>query len=228
MKRAVIRSFFLSVFLLHSPNGFAKEIEKEILEASPFRAGRWTRGIHILASAGLNAFSLEFQDADPEQGIGGNFQSSVGYYFLNNYAIEAGSHVMLTRAYGSLIWETMLTIGARMRLPSLLGPDNSAPFLRLLFGKGPSVFIIEDSSDIFEGDDRLHVEGDIFGLSYGFFQTTKSNLTWFFEANAAVHVYRYLEYVVEAEDVSDVYFAQDLNGKDRMLTLSLGLGLVIF
>lgn len=235
MKRKSIRiwSFLLSSYILVASSGFAKELEKEVVEASTFRANKWTRGVHLLGSLGLNAFSLDFkgddeEDQDPDNGLGGNFQSSIGYYFLNAYAIEAGSNVMLSRAHGFLIWETMLTIGARLRLPSFLGPDNSAPFLRLHFGKGPSVFIIEDSSDVFEGDDRLHLEGDIYGLSYGFFRTTKGNLTWFLEANASLHIYRYAEYVVENDEVSDVYFSNELDGKDRMSTLSLGLGVVIF
>ncbi|RYZ50332.1 MAG: hypothetical protein EOP07_23130, partial [Proteobacteria bacterium] len=179
-----ILSFFLSTQI--------KAEEGSTSDPYAFSGGQWTQGLHLMAGLGANTAYFESPGVNKEAGIGLNIETNVSYSFLNDYALELSTNVMFNRVKRLLIWNTLGTIGVRFRIPTLLAPPDSYPYVRLAAGRGPTVFIFKgqkpDSLEV--GGDRTQIEGDIVSVAYGFFQNARDGMTWFLEFGATVNSYR--------------------------------------
>lgn len=223
-----VRATFLFGVLLGSIQ--AEASIDEYFKETQFSAADWATGFHLNAGLGVNAAYFDSDILRDEAGVGLTIHTDVGYYFLNAYSVDISTNVMLNRVKRILVWDTLGTIGLRVRLPAYLGPEKATPFLRVVGGKGPSVFIYNGASASklqLEGE-RTHVEGEIYGLAYGIFEDAKDKTTWFTELRATGHVYRHFESIVEKDQVPITVSSEPVQRKAGMYALSLAFGIVLY
>ncbi|MES2743997.1 MAG: hypothetical protein V4655_01160 [Bdellovibrionota bacterium] len=204
---------------------------QEVLEETSFTAAHWTNGLHMSAGLGMNLGYFDTDLIRENLGPGLNIQTDVGYYFGNIVALEVAGNVMLTRVSSTMIWDTMMTFGVRARLPDWAGPEKSAPFFRLLGGRGPSVFIFKGEKpaeyDIGEGE-RTQIEGDVFGAAYGLFQDGREGTTWYLQLQYLTHIYRKVEVIDDVNGVPEAIFSRRVSDSGAMHSLSLTFGVLLF
>lgn len=194
-----------------------------------FTAIKWMEGMHLTAGLGLNTSYIQNDFVTEDIGLGLNIHTDLGYYFADAYALEVSTSVHLNRVKNVLIWDTLMTGGVRFRLPAWAGPSFSAPFFRLMAGRGPSVFIFKGKkpAEFDHGGDRTQVEGDVYGLAYGFFQNSRDGKVWWLQLQSTAHLYSKLEAVKEVGSVAEVVHSEDIKDNTAMFSLSISLGVVL-
>lgn len=208
----------------------APSLQAAALDTSTFSPDSWSSGLHLLAGLGVNTATFASDEESRDVGLGLNIQTSVGYFFGNQFAVEANTNVMMNSVKRTLIWDTLGTLGIRMRVPTFLELPNSSPYLRIFGGRGPSVFLYKGPrpKELELDGDRTQIEGDVFGLGYGRFQNAKDGSTWFLEFVLTTHVYRRLEAIVEKNQVPEVVASQRIGNHARVHAFSLTFGVVTF
>lgn len=204
--------------------------EENVPESTTFTSQHWTTGLHLMAGLGVNTAYFSSDLVKREAGIGLNIHTSVGYFFFNDYAFEVGTSVMFNRVKRLLIWDTLGTMGIRMRLPTYLAPVNSHPYIKFAAGRGPTVFIAKGQTlgAIDQGGDRTQIEGDILSASYGIFQNARDGTTCFLDLTATVHSYRQLETIRDNKEVPEVISSRSIKDHAGMYALALTFGVIVF
>ncbi len=204
----------------------------EVIEVSNFTSQHWTKGLHLNAGLGVNSAFLKNDYTHEDIGLGLNIHTDLGYYFLNDYALETSVNVMFNRVRTAIIWDTSMTFGLRARMPAYMGPDHSAPYLRLAAGRGPSVFFFQGKKpaelEAKTNADRVQVEGDIYSIAYGFFQDGRDGTVWYLELQQSVTVYRKIEGIDEVNTVPEVVYSERVNDHTSKHSLSLTFGVLLF
>jgi hypothetical protein len=204
---------------------------QEVLEETTFTAKHWTQGLHMSAGLGMNLGYFDTDLVRENVGAGLNIHTDLGYYFGNLAAVEVAGDVMLTQLSSSMIWDTMMTFGLRTRLPEWAGPEKSSPYLRLMGGRGPSVYMFKGKKparyDI-GGGERTQIEGDVFGIAYGLFQDGREGTTWYMQLQYLTHIYRRVEVIDEVNGVPEAIISGPLNDGEAMHSLSLTFGVLLF
>lgn len=231
MKRPLVLALMQTIILLLALIYAApSRAASEVIEHSTFTSQNWTSGLHMTAGLGVNSSYFESDFIRENVGAGLNVHTDVGYYFYNLFAIETSVNVMLTRVQSVLVWDTLMTMGLRTRLPAWFGPNHSSPYLRVAGGKGPSVLIYKgsDPSAYNIGGERAQIEGDIFSASYGVLQNARDGSVWFIELQTSMNRYRKVEAIDDVDGVPEVIFSAPVNDNASMYSISLTFGVVIF
>ncbi len=228
----LFQALLLLAALIFAAPARSETRDGEVIEVSDFTSRHWTRGLHLNAGLGVNSTLLKNDYTHEDIGLGLNIHTDVGYYFLNDYALETSVNVMFNRVKTAIIWDTSMTFGLRARLPAYLGPDHSAPYLRLAAGRGPSVFFFQGEKpaelEARTNADRVQVEGDIYSIAYGFFQDARDGTVWYLELQQSTTIYRKIEGINEVNDVPEVVYSEHVSNHESMYSLSLTFGVLLF
>ena len=201
-----------------------------IVEHSDFTSNRWTKGLHLLAGLGVNTAYFKSDLVNKQVGIGLNIDTTVSYFLWDSMAFEVSTNVTFNRLKSVLVWDTLETLGVRVRLPSYLGVDHSTPYLRVFGGKGPSVFLYDSNKPAIlevSGGQRAQVEGDVYGAAYGVFQDSRDGRAWFIEWAATGQFFQKVEAVAVEKDVPEIIASRPVKKQSARYSLSLTLGIVV-
>ena len=175
----------------------------------------WKEGLHMYAGGGPN---LSIYHTEGESIGGGlHFKTDFGYSFKKAWAIEAGSFVKFAKIHDTLIWDTLLTLGLKRKLP-----DNY--YVRLFAGQAPTVFYTDDTPELYRRSksSRVIYTGPVGGFSIG-----KFHKTWFWETTASYQSLDKARGVRDKGSVPTEVFRTGLSGV-KIMSLSLTFGLVVF
>ena len=200
-------------------------------EKLEFRPTQWTRGIHFLPGIGVNTsvFNSRVQNADT--GWGASLRMDVGYYFTNDFALEASSSVNLNRVDGILLWDNQINFGFRARIKFLKSSDSGAPYVRLFAGRGPLVVIFEKEKPAkyaATGAQRLQLEGPSYGGAVGLMQRSTNTSVWYMELMLTYHKFHSLEVVKSNDAASEVISQEKITYRSTFAAVHLLLGIVAF
>ena len=226
-----IRSLYITIMIIGlAVPRMALADANDVPEATSFTSQHWTTGLHLMAGLGVNTAYFTSSFLKKEAGMGLNINTSVGYYFFNDYAFEVSTNVMFNRVKRTLIWNTLGTMGLRFRLPPYLAPAKAHPYFKIAAGRGPSVFIVKGKKpEFFDlGGDRTQIEGDVLSSAYGFFQNSRDGTSWFLELSATVNSYRKLEAIRDNKEVPEVIDARIVTDHAAMYAVALTFGVVVF
>lgn len=219
-----------SIILLAALIYAAPSRADEVIEETNFTSNHWTTGLHMTAGLGVNSSYLQTDLTRENIGYGLNIHTDVGYYFYNTWAFEASANVTLNRAKSVIIWDTAMTFGIRARLPTWAGPNHSSPYIRVMGGRGPSVFIYKGAkpAQLKEEGERTQIEGDVWGAGYGFFQNSRDGDVWFVEVQSIVNRYRKFESIDDVDQVPEVIASSPVDDNAAMYSINLTFGILLF
>ncbi len=158
---------------------------------SEFTPTNWSEGMHLLAGGGINSSLIHTDKVREEIGLGTNFQTALGYYFNEKYAIEWNAAVNFNSFGGFLIWDTAFTIGLRFQFPEWAKIEQrlGEPYGRIFFGRAPTVVYFNGQAPpgIEPGVERVQIDGPIWGVALGSFYHSTSGRIWYSEIVATHH-----------------------------------------
>lgn len=130
----------------------------------------------LMAGGGLNTSAYAVNNG-VQVGGGLNIKTDLIYFLSKNFGLEWSSQVKFNRINGILIWDTLMTVGARLRF------DNSPYYVRGFFGRSPTVFYLDGAPEVTRdtNSSRLQYDGNVFGLGVGKSYTTEKGRIWFIE-----------------------------------------------
>ncbi len=200
------------------------------LEARDLSPGDWTQGIHLLAGGGVNTSVYSSDSARHESELGLNLTTHLGYYMNHSWAAEFGSSVGFSRIEGVLLWNTFLTLGARVRLPEIEFFPGSDCYMRLFFGRAATVlFPTSDAALPLNRDvDRIQFDGGVGGMSVGAFRKLENGQMMFVELTATLENLEKSTGVRDHEEVPAAVFEVDIEDHSRIFEISLAIGLQAF
>lgn len=224
----ISHGLLLGAALLLTEVSRADDISSET-DRPTFTALSWTEGLHLTAGLGVNSSYIASDLVRENVGVGLNIHTDLGYYFWDAYAVEVSTSVMLNRVKSVIIWDTLMTAGVRARLPNWAGPDHSSPFIRLMGGRGPSVFLYKGTPppEFDHGGDRTQVEGNVYGVAYGFFQDSRDGRVWWMQIQQTTHLYSKLEAVDEINQVPEVIYSTRVGNHTATYSVSLTFGVLL-
>lgn len=201
--------------------------EKESRDLTP---GEWTRGVHLLAGGGLNSAFYTSDTTAYKSGVGLNLTTHLGYYMNHSWAVEWSSSVGFSRVEDNLLWNTILTIGARIRMPEVEFYEGADSFVRVYFGRGATVLFPNTNTTlpVRKDVDRIQFDGGAGGISVGAFYQVKTGETIFFELSATHENLEKSTGIKDHEEVPSAVFERDLEDHSRLFEISLAFGVQAF
>lgn len=193
----------------------------------------WEEGFHFASGFGMNSPVLVRESSKSQFGLGTSLKSDFGWFFAEDYAIEAGATLVFNAIESTLVWDTLLTMGFRFRIPYVPANDRSSPYGKVFVGRGPTVVIFQDGPPPpyqESGANRLQLEGNIAGLALGVLGKTLDGQTWFAEIAISGHVFDRLDVIKnEGDSASPVILSTaTIEEYTSLQTLHLSFGLIAF
>ncbi len=188
----------------------------------------WTKGFHLLAGGGVNSTVYTSSSEYLNFGLGLNFKTDLGYYLNDKWAIEAGSMIKFNRVNGYLIWDTLLTLGLRLRMTTW---STSSVYGRAFGGRAPTIIYLQNSAPIefrTRGVDRIRLDGPLAGLALGILETSLKGTIWFIEAGLTAQFIEVEEGVRSNGQVPEVVYQEALNDNSTIYSLYLSFGILAF
>ena len=208
----------------------------------------WTDGWSFLAGVGTSR-SRYFTSSDESKGevsgLGPNLSTSIGYCERDAYCLEFGSLVsfnlyndMRLKASGGdtfvgdvNMWETVLYLSLRTRVPGIRPYGQLSPWIKILAGYGASVGFfekVETPQFQYLKNRRIQTEGPLFGISLmNVFQNPGKRL-WYLEGSTIVQMHWNTWLVESGGLLPDVTSGPTTQGNPYSLVLALSAGVRIF
>lgn len=212
MKKIFLILFFLLPISVHA----------QLLESSEeFLTDDWSEGLHIFVGAGVNWSNYRSNSRSDYLGMGSNFKTDVGWYFDHDWALESSASVKFNQVGENLVWDTLLTIGARYRLEDF--------FFRGFVGAGVVVIVLgEDEPTLKQDTQRLHMDGPALGVGFGRIRRTSSGRIWFTELNGTVQWIKHRDEVVMDGETPIAIDSQPINDNSTIYSLQASVGIMLF
>lgn len=194
-----------------------------------FNPDAWSEGLHLFAGIGLNS-SLYTSDVERiDAGLGSNLKADLGCYFNDRWAFEWSTSVKFNRVNEYLIWDTLLTIGARYRFQTDL--LNGSSYGRIFLGRSPTVIYFNgDAPEEYrdKGVSRVQFDGPAYGLAWGVMQKVKNKQTWFVEFAASVQTLEQHDGIQMDGEVPVVIMSGPQGDKSQIWSVYASFGILVF
>lgn len=186
-----------------------------------FLTDDWSEGLHIFAGIGVNSSNYRSNSRRDYLGIGSNFKTDVGWYFNHDWAIESSASVKFNNLDGSLIWDTLLTLGLRYRLEDY--------YYRVFAGAGVLVIDTgEDEPTARQDTARLHMDGPALGMGFGRTRRTEKGKVWFAELNGTVQWIKHRDDVIVDGETPIAISSEPVNDNSAIYSLQATVGIMLF
>ncbi|HVK62347.1 MAG TPA: hypothetical protein VM432_12390 [Bdellovibrionales bacterium] len=202
-----------------------------IANAGEFTPDVWTEGLHLFAGGSGNCAILYSDEKSNDVGMGVGLRTDASYFLSNYYALEFGANVAFYRIEDFTLWDTLVTLGLRARLPWSKYSKDSAPFFRVFGGRSPTVVVFREHVPLKYADNgiqRLQFEGPIAGVGIGLFKRAASGQVWYLELSLSAHFFENQDDIRSDGETPVVVEARSNTEYDRLQTLQFALGLVAF
>lgn len=196
-----------------------------------FKPDDYLKGLHLMAGGGINGSIYNSDVERQNQGFGLNLKTDLGYYFNDRFAIEWSSNVKFNKVKEYLIWDTLITGGIRYRFEDFPFTDSNKIYMRLFYGKAPTVFFIDDAPEVYRRSSakRLQYDGPVYGFAFGEMYETKKGRVWFLEYGASMQELRELNFVRNEGEVPTVLFSETSRGAQvKIYSLYASIGVLVF
>jgi hypothetical protein len=195
-----------------------------------FKPNRWSKGVHLLAGAGISTSVFNSNQTLTDGGYGLHIKSDLGYYLADNFAVEWSSNVKFNKVQEYLVWDTLITVGLRYRFEEFFKDKSGAVYTRAFFGKSPTViFFNGNPPEEYKGSkaSRLQFDGPIYGLAFGKMYEKKDGSVWWIEFAGSFQTLEKREAIYMDDDVPVVVSREE--GTNSMIySMYATIGIVVF
>ncbi|AZZ35478.1 hypothetical protein CIK05_01235 [Bdellovibrio sp. qaytius] len=186
-----------------------------------FLVDDWSDGLHIFVGAGINHSKYRSDTQNNNLGLGVNLKTDVGWYFNDKWAIESSASVKFNTYHDDLIWDTLLTLGARYRIEDY--------YFRGFAGAGVLVVVLnEDEPTPNDNTKRIHMDGPALGLGFGRIKLTEAGKVWFIELNATAQEIRHRDDVAVDGQYPIAISSQAVNDNSTIYSAQFTIGVLLF
>lgn len=188
-----------------------------------FLIDSWSEGLHIFVGAGVNLSSYRSDSRRNYLGLGSNFKTDVGWFFNHNWAAELSTNVKFNKLDENLIWDTLLTLGARYRIEE--------HYFRGYLGAGVLVIVLDKDAPVASNNNntrRIHLDGPALGFGFGKTKTTKNKLVWFIELNTTAQMFTHRDEVAIDGQYPIAVSSQAVTDNSTIIGAQITIGVLLF